>query len=109
MTRKLQSLWKIISKPLEIVIIILSLVLFVAVIVIVVAGYIFRWDWTGLGAHPQGKTLWDWLQLLIIPVVLAVGGYAFNLTISRNENEAAPRLPPPGVFQLAITPELISI
>ena len=38
---------------------------------------------------PQpGKTLWDWLQLLIIPTVLAVGGYVINLTISRGEQEA---------------------
>ncbi len=36
-----------------------------------------------------GKTLWDWLQLLIIPVVLAIGGYFFNLTVSRNEREIA--------------------
>src|SRR6266849_8724124 len=35
-----------------------------------------------------GKTLWDWLQLLIIPAVLAVGGYVINLTISRGEQEA---------------------
>ena len=32
--------------------------------------------------------MWDWLQLLIIPVVLAVGGYVINLTISRGEQEA---------------------
>src|SRR5260221_2553850 len=34
------------------------------------------------------KTLWDWLQLLIIPAVLAVGGFIINLTISRGEQEA---------------------
>jgi hypothetical protein len=39
---------------------------------------------------PQpGKTLWDWLQFLIIPAVLAVGGFVINLTISRGEQEAA--------------------
>ena len=26
----------------------------------------------------KGKTLWDWLQLLIIPIVLAGGGYLFG-------------------------------
>src|SRR5437763_4042440 len=31
-------------------------------------------DWTGFSR----KTLWDWLQLLIIPVVLAGGGYLFG-------------------------------
>lgn len=28
----------------------------------------------------EGKTLWDWLQLLIIPVVLIAGGYLLNHT-----------------------------
>jgi hypothetical protein len=31
-------------------------------------------SWTGF----SGKTLWDWLQLLIIPVMLAVGGFWFT-------------------------------
>ncbi len=35
-----------------------------------------------------GKTLWDWLQLLIIPIVIAVAGYVINLTISRGEQAA---------------------
>ncbi len=39
----------------------------------------------------MNKTLWDWLQLLIIPAVLAVGGYIINLTISRSEQEATKR------------------
>ncbi len=34
------------------------------------------------------KSFWDWLQLLIIPGVLAVGGYLFNYTTSRNDREA---------------------
>ncbi|MGZ3611524.1 MAG: hypothetical protein ACXVBU_15830, partial [Ktedonobacteraceae bacterium] len=37
----------------------------------------------------QGKTLWDWLQLLIIPVVLALGGYLFTYTTGRTEREIA--------------------
>src|SRR5437763_12226340 len=31
-------------------------------------------DWTGFSR----KTLWDWLQLLIVPIVLAGGGYLFG-------------------------------
>jgi H+/Cl- antiporter ClcA len=65
-------------------------------VLIVLLGYIFNWSWTGLGSYSyipptttsnlqRGKTFWDWLQLLIIPVVLAVGGYVINLTISRSE------------------------
>lgn len=31
-------------------------------------------EWTGF----PGKTLWDWLQLLIVPLVIAAGGLWFN-------------------------------
>src|SRR5947207_10262402 len=42
-------------------------------------GYLFHWDWTGFNANNKsGKTLWDWMQLLFIPVVLAVAGFWFN-------------------------------
>jgi hypothetical protein len=34
--------------------------------------------------RPFGVTLWDWLDLLIIPVVLAIGGFLFT----RSENNA---------------------
>src|SRR5207248_2535918 len=68
-------------------------------IILSILGYIFNWDWTGLDPYispphtkdtdfQRGKTLWDWLQLLIIPAVLAVAGYIINLTISRGEQEA---------------------
>ncbi len=71
----------------------------IVLIILSILGYIFNWGWTGLGPyisppHPKdsdfqrGKTLWDWLQLLIIPAVLAVAGYVINLTISRGEQEA---------------------
>src|SRR5260221_3319723 len=68
-------------------------ILVVAIIIIVATALIivgYRLDWTGFnGNSKQGKTLWDWLQLLIIPFVLAIGGYLFNLTVSRNERKAA--------------------
>ena len=79
------------------------------VIALIIAGYWF--DWTGFNGYNKvtiahtisgtnagtvirteeyqpGRTLWDWMQLLIIPAVLAVGGYVINLTISRGEQEA---------------------
>jgi hypothetical protein len=34
-------------------------------IVTLVGGYVWRWSWTGY----QGNTLWDWLQLLLLPLV----------------------------------------
>lgn len=50
---------------------------------ITVAGYLRVWTWTGLVQAPDGaksntKTLWDWLQLLIVPLVLAAGAYGIN-------------------------------
>ena len=57
--------------------------------VVILGGYLFHWDWAGFnGKIKSGKTLWDWLQLLIIPAVLAFGGFVINLTISRGEQEA---------------------
>src|SRR6266566_4807835 len=35
--------------------------------------------------HQPGKTLWDWMQLLIIPVVLAVAAFLFNMATNRTE------------------------
>lgn len=54
-------------------------------------------EWTGFGppsldaqGHelPHAKTLWDWLQLLLVPMVLAVGGYL----LTRSENRYALKL-----------------
>ena len=55
-----------------------------ALLVVIVLAYVFNVNVPGL----RGKTLWDWLQLLIIPAVLAVGGYLFNYTASRNEQKS---------------------
>lgn len=51
-------------------------------------GYRGRWSWTGLPADPgdpdtgrpsaPAKTFWDWLQLLIVPLVLAVAAFGLN-------------------------------
>lgn len=45
----------------------------------------YRTQWAGFGAydppsdkHQRMKTLWDWLQLLIIPVFLTGGGFWFT-------------------------------
>ncbi|MEJ7786459.1 MAG: pentapeptide repeat-containing protein [Solirubrobacteraceae bacterium] len=58
--------------------------IFIAVLAaITVAGYLRVWTWTGLVQTPDSaksntKTLWDWLQLLIVPLVLAAGAYGIN-------------------------------
>jgi uncharacterized protein YjbI with pentapeptide repeats len=59
----------------------------VGIIAVIVGAYIFlrfayvsEWKWTGLVKNPDyhNRTLWDWLNLLIIPAVLAAGGLWFN-------------------------------
>src|SRR6266851_5644935 len=61
-----------------------AMVLLMGVVVLIIAGYIFKWDWTGFNEHrgpnilqyQPAKTLWDWLQLLgvlAIPVAEVLG------------------------------------
>src|SRR5207245_667122 len=61
---------------------------------IMLGGYWFHWTWTGFGpetSEPKqhAKTLWDWLQLLIVPIVLALGATLFNRAITQNEQKVA--------------------
>jgi hypothetical protein len=51
-------------------------------LLVVLGGYAQGWEWTGL-TTPKQRTFWDWLDLLIVPAVLAVGGYL----LTRSENE----------------------
>ncbi len=107
MVSRFRSGWQQIKQP-RVAIGVVGVVL-VVVIALIIAGYWF--DWTGFNGYNQvtiahttsgpsagtvvrtevyqpGKSLWDWLQLLIIPVVLAVGALLFNYTTSRNERQA---------------------
>jgi pentapeptide repeat protein len=68
------------------------------IIVALVGAYIFlrfayvrEWKWTGLvkNANYHKRTLWDWLDLLIVPVVLAIGGYLFTRSESRRTQDIA--------------------
>jgi uncharacterized protein YjbI with pentapeptide repeats len=51
----------------------------------------YAYQWTGFGQSKvngeiqPSKTLWDWLELLIVPLVLAIGGFLF----ARSENRRA--------------------
>ena len=69
----------------------LIVALVVALGYLLYAGFTYGWpDWTGFGTYtpPQPpiegyqreKTLWDWLQLLIIPFVLAIAAFFLNRT-----------------------------
>jgi hypothetical protein len=60
----------------------------VALVVLIRTGYAYQWTGSGQTEVKEGvqpsKTLWDWLDLLIVPVVLAIRGYLFT----RFENQA---------------------
>jgi len=60
----------------------------VGLVVLISIGYDLPWTGFGQTEVKEGvqssKTLWDWLKLLIVPAVLAVGGYLFT----RSENRA---------------------
>jgi uncharacterized protein YjbI with pentapeptide repeats len=107
MGARFRSWWQQIKKH-RVAIVVTTAIIVVAVVLIIV-GYWF--DWSGFNGYIQvstihtisgptagtvtrteayqpDKTLWDWLQLLIIPVVLVIAGYVINLTISRGEQEA---------------------
>src|SRR6266702_1228396 len=53
-------------------------------IVLIFSGYWFHWSWTGFN-----KTLWDWMQLLIIPIALALVAIWFNRNERKNEQKIA--------------------
>jgi uncharacterized protein YjbI with pentapeptide repeats len=58
---------------------------YIGVIALIFIGFWFHWTWTGF-FH---KTLWDGMQLLLVPVVLTLGTFLFILVISRNEQNLA--------------------
>lgn len=91
----LQSLTKGISTYWPAILAIFTIAVLAAVVVLLILHLVFgmQWaDWTGLGEYTgpltkdqRGKTLWDWLGLLIIPVVLALGAIWFNKSEKKNE------------------------
>jgi uncharacterized membrane protein len=70
-----------------------SILTLVVVLVLIRLGYAHRA--TGFGQYKVNgevqpfKTLWDWLDLLIVPIVLAIGGYLFTRSESQRTQEAA--------------------
>src|SRR5690606_5429283 len=41
------------------------------------------------GVFHNGKTLWDWMELLIVPSVLAIAVYALNASENKTERKIA--------------------
>src|SRR5215469_7395486 len=89
-----------------------KLLLVAAVITIVLlavfalAVSLFGWDWTGFNGGyskitiheaskdrelPLARTLWDWLQLLVVPIMLAIGGFWLNQIQKSREDKITER------------------
>lgn len=75
-----------------------SIPIFGGVAICTLSGYFFLPRASGFGGYyaPAGefhsaKTLWDWLDLLIVPAVLAVGGALFTWTQRKTDREAEKR------------------
>src|SRR5256884_5485171 len=88
--------------------IIVTLIILTILTAFTLSVWMFGWDWTGFNggysqitttstshgtttvtAKPPGKTLWDLLQLLIIPVALALIALLFNRATTRTEQKIA--------------------
>ncbi len=85
--RRLKRVWRQIKDSWRKSITAVGIILLIAVLTFLVGDYagvgIFSW------AGVRGKTLWDWLQLLIIPAVLAGGAMWFSRAEREAEREIA--------------------
>jgi hypothetical protein len=81
MTANLRSWWQKARKPLEVFGIIVVCILMIILLVVIVLAYLFNVNVPGF----RGKTLWDWLQLLIVPFALAIVALLFQRTTTRTD------------------------
>jgi uncharacterized protein YjbI with pentapeptide repeats len=77
-----------------------SIAIVVAAAGFVMIAYVRGWSWTGFTQldrreHPEivrpAKTLWDWLQLLLIPLALAAAAFVLNQLQSDREQRREDR------------------
>jgi hypothetical protein len=54
----------------------MAAVVLAALATVIVCGYAVLWDWTGF----QGNTLWDWMQLFIVPFAIPVAIAVLSVT-----------------------------
>jgi putative effector of murein hydrolase LrgA (UPF0299 family) len=63
-----------------------AVVIGVGLIVLLIGGYMLNWTWTGF----KGNTLWDWLQLLLLPVILTVVTVRISQNAAHQHSTAQP-------------------
>lgn len=56
-------------------------------LMLIFASYRFSWRVTGF----EGKTIWDWLQLIIVPVALGIVALLLNQANTRTERNLTQR------------------
>jgi uncharacterized protein YjbI with pentapeptide repeats len=67
----------------------LSILIFLLFLVLI-GGYKLNWSWTGFnGADKTDKTLYDWLQLLIVPAIIAFVGLWYSQMQKSTEQKIA--------------------
>ncbi len=80
------SWWQQIKQH-RVTILVVAIILGIAITLIIVG---YRFDWTGFNGNNQsGKTLWDWMQLILIPAVLTLGAFLFNRAERSSEQAVA--------------------
>jgi hypothetical protein len=57
----------------------------VVLVVLEIGTYAFNWTWTGFQDHGN---LWDWLSLLLVPVIVAGLPIWYSIYQSRGDDEA---------------------
>jgi uncharacterized protein YjbI with pentapeptide repeats len=70
----------------------LTLAAFIVAIVVLLIrpAWAYQWPWTGFGASKSpSKTLWDWMQFLLVPAVVAGAAAWLNSAQQRREQDIA--------------------
>ena len=57
----------------------------VILVVLFIGTYAFNWFWTGFKDH---GTLWDWLDLLMVPLIVAALPIWYSIRQSRSNSES---------------------
>jgi hypothetical protein len=71
-------------------VVVVAVLIAVAAVAFVVVAYRRRWKWAGFAAEPEPghKTVWDWLQLLIVPAILVGVTFAWSASQTRSDTSA---------------------
>jgi hypothetical protein len=74
-------------------VVVVAVLIAVAAVAFVVVAYRRRWKWAGFAAEPEPghKTVWDWLQLLIVPAILVGVTFAWSASQTRSDNKREDR------------------